>query len=108
MVVSCARKIFGQLLRPLKTSFDNIWLHKGWHAPCELPRMHSSSALAVRLWIRAQIYSVEDNMLIYTLFYLQKEDKHMFSIRILFMYKSTLTDFYNVFGESKLPPEPPK
>ena len=33
---------------------DNIWLHRGWHAPCELPRMHSSSALVVGLWILAQ------------------------------------------------------
>jgi hypothetical protein len=26
----------------------NIWLHRGWHAPCELPRICSSSAL---LWV---------------------------------------------------------
>jgi hypothetical protein len=41
-------------LRPLTTSCDNIWLHRGWHAPCELPRTRSSSALAVGLWILAQ------------------------------------------------------
>ena len=25
----------------------NIWLHRGWHAPCELPRTCSSNALSI-------------------------------------------------------------
>jgi hypothetical protein len=32
-------------LLPLKTMCDNIWLHRGWHAPCKLPRTSSSSCL---------------------------------------------------------------
>jgi hypothetical protein len=51
-------------------------------------------------------HPAEDNRLIYTLFYLQKENKHMFSRRSLFMYNPTLTDFNKVLGESELPPEP--
>jgi hypothetical protein len=41
-------------LWPLTTLCDNIWLHRGWHAPCELPRMCNSSALVVGLWSLAQ------------------------------------------------------
>jgi hypothetical protein len=37
-------------IRPLKTLCDNIWLHMGWHAPCELLRIHISSALDFGLW----------------------------------------------------------
>jgi hypothetical protein len=32
-------------LLPLTTICDNIWLHREWHAPCELPRTSSSSHL---------------------------------------------------------------
>jgi hypothetical protein len=40
-------------MRYAANSIDNIWLHRGWYAPCELPRTSSSSALAVGLWIHA-------------------------------------------------------
>jgi hypothetical protein len=32
-------------LLPLKIICDNIWLHRGWHAPYEIPRTSSSSRL---------------------------------------------------------------
>jgi len=32
-------------LLPLTTICDNIWLHRGWHALCKLPRTSSSSRL---------------------------------------------------------------
>jgi hypothetical protein len=80
----------------------------GWHAPCELLRTSSSSALSIGLWSRAQIHFAEDIRLICTLFYLRKENKQMCSRRGLFMYNPRLTDFYNGLGEKKLPPEPLK
>jgi hypothetical protein len=64
---------------PLTTICNNIWLHRGWYAPYELPRTSSSSALAVELWSQAQIHFVEEN-------------KCMFSRRSLFMYNPRLTD----------------
>jgi hypothetical protein len=36
-----------QIHKTLKSLCDNIWLHRGWHAPCELPRTSSSRALAL-------------------------------------------------------------
>jgi hypothetical protein len=41
-------------LLPLTTICDNIWLHRGWHAPCELPRTSSSIAFCIGLWSHAK------------------------------------------------------
>jgi hypothetical protein len=93
-------------LLPLTTICDKIWLHRGWHAPCELPRTRSSSSLAIGLWIQPQINLFEDNKLTCTLPYLKKENKCTCSRWILFMCNPKLTDFFNVLGDIKLPPEP--
>jgi hypothetical protein len=88
---------------PLTTICDNIWLHRGWHAPCELPRTSSSSALVVGLWSLAQNFHRRKQGNMYTTL-LKNENKHMGSRKSLFMYNPRLTDFYKMLGESKLPP----
>jgi hypothetical protein len=86
---------------------DNIWLHRGWHAPYKIPRTSSSSALAVGICSLAQNFHRRKQGNRYTAL-LKKENKCMASRKILFMYNPRLTDFYKILGERKLPPYPPK
>jgi hypothetical protein len=78
-------------LWPLKTLCDNIWLHRGWHAPYELPRTRNSSALAIGLWSLAQNFRKKKQGNMYTIL-LKNENKHMGSRRILFIYNPRLID----------------
>jgi hypothetical protein len=50
----CRLKVETTNPKALTSLCANIRLHRGWHAPCELPRTRSSSALVVGLWSHAQ------------------------------------------------------
>jgi hypothetical protein len=41
-------------LLPLTTICDNIWLHRGWHAPCDLQEQVVPVTFCIGLWSQAQ------------------------------------------------------
>jgi hypothetical protein len=79
-------------LLPLTTICDNIWLHRGWHAPCELPRTSSSSRL-----LHWAMESCSKNILLRIkgrqAHYPKNERKIHGLRRSLFMYIPILIDF---------------
>jgi hypothetical protein len=65
----------------------NIRLHGGWHAPCELPRTSSSSALVVGLWSLAQNVSLKADM--YTILLIKEKQTHMLQKELIYVQSYT-------------------